>query len=34
MERDALYQALARQTIDVDDDPPEAIAEAIVSAFR
>jgi shikimate kinase len=33
-ERDALYQALARHTIDVDDDPPEVIADAIASAIR
>jgi shikimate kinase len=33
-ERDALYQALARRTIDVDEDPPEAVADEVVSAVR
>jgi shikimate kinase len=33
-ERDELYQALARRTMDVDEDPPETIADAIVSAIR
>ena len=28
-ERDALYHGLARLTIDVDDDPPEVIADEI-----
>ena len=33
-ERDALYQALARLTIDVDEDPPESVADAIVTEIR
>jgi shikimate kinase len=33
-ERDALYQALATRTIDVDGDPPEAIADEIVREIR
>ena len=33
-ERDALYQALARLTIDVDDATPEEIADAIAREIR
>jgi shikimate kinase len=33
-ERDALYQGLARLTIDVDDDPPEVVADAIARELR
>jgi shikimate kinase len=33
-ERDALYQALAQRTIDVDEDLPESVADAIISEVR
>ena len=33
-ERDPLYRALARRTIDVDEDAPGTIADAIVSEIR
>ena len=33
-ERDELYQALARYTIDVDERSPDAIADSIVSEVR